>query len=75
MMGAVVILRVKDPGPRSAELLGILESELGVRAIPQTAGYVPVAMDDLEPGPAYDAIKEVLDRTDPQWTEHLELRA
>lgn len=74
-MPAVVILRVKDPGPRSAELLRVLEGELGVRAIPQTAGYVPVAMDDLDPGAAYDAIKTVLDRTDPAWNDHLELRA
>ena len=74
-MPAVVILRVKDPGPRSGQLLKVLESELGVRAIPQTAGYVPVAMDHLDPGAAYDAIKEVLDRTDPDWKQHLELRA
>jgi hypothetical protein len=74
-MPAVVILRIKDPGQRSAELLKQLETELGVRAIPQTAGYVPVAMDNLDPQPAYEAIKEVLDRTDPQWAEHLELRA
>ena len=74
-MPAVVILRVKDPGPRSGELLRVIESELGVRAIPQTAGYVPVAMDDLDPGPAYDAIKAVLDQTDPDWRDHLELRA
>jgi hypothetical protein len=69
------MLRVKDPGPRSAELLKLIESELGVRAIPQTAGYVPVAMDHLDPGPAYDAVKEVLDRADPAWHDHLELRA
>ena len=74
-MPAVVMLRVKDPGPRSAELLRLIESELGVRAIPQTAGYVPVAMDHLDPGPAYDAVKEVLDRADTSWQEHLELRA
>ena len=74
-MPAVVILRVKDPGPHSAELLKALESELGVRAIPQTAGYVPVAIDDLDPGAAYDAVKAVLDRTDPDWSKHLELRA
>jgi hypothetical protein len=74
-MPAVVILRVKDPGPHASELLGVLERELGVRAIPQTAGYVPVAMDDLDPGPAYDAIKEVLDGADPDWSQHLELRA
>jgi hypothetical protein len=74
-MPAVIMLRVKDPGPRSAELLRLIESELGVRAIPQTAGYVPVAMDDLDPGPAYDAVKQVLDQADPSWTEHLELRA
>jgi hypothetical protein len=72
---AVVILRIKDPGPRSAEILRALESELGVRAVPQTAGYVPVAMDDLDPGAAYDAIKAVLDRTDENWQQHLELRA
>ena len=74
-MPAVVILRVKDPGPRSAQLLKLIESELGVRAIPQTAGYVPVAMDDLDPKPAYEAIKGVLDREDPAWRDHLELRA
>src|SRR3954447_2209741 len=74
-MPAVVILRVKYPGPRSAELLRQLESERDVRAIPQTAGYVPVAMDDLDPAAAYDALKEVLDRTDPSWPDHLELRA
>jgi hypothetical protein len=74
-MPAVVILRVKDPGLRATELLKTLETELGVRAIPQTAGYVPVAMDNLDPGAAYDAIKEVLDRTDPDWEKHLELRA
>ena len=74
-MPAVIMLRVKDPGPRSTELLKLIESELGVRAIPQTAGYVPVAMDDLDPGPAYDAVKQVLDQADPSWTEHLELRA
>ena len=74
-MPAVVILRIKDPGPRSADLLKQIESELGVMAIPQTAGYVPVAMDNLDPAAAYDAVKEVLDRTDPEWAEHLELRA
>jgi hypothetical protein len=74
-MPAVVILRVKDPGPQSGELLRVLERELGVRAIPQTAGYVPVAMDDLDPGAAYEAIKQVLDRADPEWPQHLELRA
>jgi hypothetical protein len=72
---AVVILRIKDPGPRSQELLKTIESELGVHAIPQTAGYVPVAMESLDPGAAYDAIKAVLDRTDPDWQQHLELRA
>ena len=74
-MPAVVMLRIKDPGPRSAELLKLIESELGVFAIPQTAGYVPVALDHLDPGPAYDAVKEVLDRADAEWREHLELRA
>ena len=74
-MPAVVILRVKDPGPRSAELLRDIERELGVHAIPQTAGYVPVAIDDLDPGAAYDRVKEVLDRSDPDWAEALELRA
>jgi hypothetical protein len=74
-MPAVVILRVKNPGPHATELLTKLESDLGVRAIPQTAGYVPVAMDHLDPAAAYDAIKDALDRTDPQWPEHLELRA
>jgi DNA-binding NarL/FixJ family response regulator len=74
-MPAVVILRIKDPGPHSAELLRHIERELHVMAIPQTAGYVPVAMDDLDPAAAYDAVKAVLDGVDPQWAEHLELRA
>ena len=74
-MPAVIMLRVRDPGPRSAELLKRLESQLGVRAIPQTAGYVPVAIDHLDPGPAYDAVKQVLDEADPEWERHLELRA
>jgi hypothetical protein len=74
-MPAVIILRVKNPGPRAAELLHELESELGVYAIPQTAGYVPVAIDDLDPSAAYERIKQVLERTDPSWDEHLELRA
>jgi hypothetical protein len=72
---AVVILRIKDPGPRSAQILKAIEAELGVRAIPQTAGYVPVAIDDLDPSAAYDAVKDVLDRTDEDWQQHLELRA
>src|SRR3954451_5295185 len=74
-MPAVVILRIKDPGPHSADLLKQIERELGVMAIPQTAGYVPVAMDDLDPPAAYDAVKSVLDRSDPQWPEHLQLRS
>lgn len=74
-MPAVVMLRVKNPGPRSAQLLKLIEKELGVFAIPQTAGYVPIAMDHLDPRPAYDAVKEVLDAADPGWREHLELRA
>ena len=74
-MPAVVILRIKDPGPRSGELLRAIEQDLGVMAIPQTAGYVPVAMDDLDPSAAYDAVKSVLDEADPRWSEHLELRA
>ena len=74
-MPAVIILRIKNPGSRSAELLKHLESELGVMAIPQTAGYVPIAIDHMEPGAAYDAVKGVLDQADPRWPEHLELRA
>jgi hypothetical protein len=74
-MPAVVILRVKDPGPRSAQLLKQLERDLDVRAIPQTAGYVPVAIDHLEPEAAYEAVKEALDRAGQDWPEHLELRA
>ena len=74
-MPAVVMLRVRDPGPRAGELLRQLESKLGVRAIPQTAGYVPVAIDHLDPGAAYNAVKDVLDEADPDWPRHLELRA
>ena len=71
----MVILRVKNPGPETSRLLARLESELGVGAQPQTAGYVPLSLDDLDEGSARDRVVEVLEGADIDWREHLELRS
>jgi hypothetical protein len=72
---AVVILRVKNPGPEASRLLARLESELGVGAQPQTAGYVPIALDTLDDAAAQARVIEVLDGSGLSWREHLELRS
>jgi hypothetical protein len=74
-MSAMVILRVKNPGAETSRLLARLEEELGVGAQPQTAGYVPLSLDDLDEGSARDRVVEVLESTDVDWREHLELRS
>jgi hypothetical protein len=71
----MVILRVKNPGTETSRLLARLESELGIGAQPQTAGYVPLSLDDLDEGSARDRVVEVLESTDVDWREHLELRS
>ena len=73
-MPAVVILRVKDPGPEASRLLSRLESELGVGAQPQTAGYVPISLDSLDEASAQARVIEVLDSAGDNWRQHLELR-
>jgi hypothetical protein len=72
---AMVILRVKNPGAETSRLLARLESELGIGAQPQTAGYVPLSLDDRDEGSARDRVVEVLDGADLDWREHLELRS
>jgi hypothetical protein len=72
---AMVILRVKNPGTETSRLLARLESELGIGAQPQTAGYVPLSLDDLDEGSARDRVVEVLESADIDWREHLELRS
>jgi hypothetical protein len=72
---AMVILRVKNPGTETSRLLASLEAELGIGAQPQTAGYVPLSLDDLDQGSARDRVVEVLESTDADWREHLELRS
>ena len=74
LMPAIVILRVKNPGREATRLLKLIESELGVGAQAQTAGYVPVALDTMEPARARKAIEDVLDASGVEWREHLELR-
>jgi hypothetical protein len=74
-MPAMVILRVKNPGTETSRLLARLESELGIGAQPQTAGYVPLSLEDLDEGSARDRVVEVLESTDVDWREHLELRS
>jgi hypothetical protein len=73
-MPAMVILRVKNPGTETSRLLARLEAELGVGAQPQTAGYVPLSLDG-DQSAARDRVVEVLDSTDTDWREHLELRS
>jgi hypothetical protein len=75
LVPAVVILRVKNPGPEASRLLSRLESELGVGAQPQTAGYVPIALDDLDDAAAQGRVIAVLDGSGVSWREHLELRS
>jgi hypothetical protein len=74
-MTGVVILRVKDPGPEATRLLARIESELGVGAQPQTAGYVPISLDSLDETSARGRVIEVLDAASGDWREHLELRS
>ena len=74
-MPAMVILRVKNPGSETSRLLARLESELGIGAQPQTAGYVPLSLDDLDEGSARDRVVEVLDSAGVDWRDHLELRS
>jgi hypothetical protein len=71
----MVILRVKNPGVETSRLLARLESELGIGAQPQTAGYVPLSLDDPDEGSARDRVVEVLESADSDWREHLELRS
>ena len=73
-MPAIVILRVKDPGPEASRLLARIESELGVGAQPQTAGYVPIALDSADEATAQARVVEVLDGAGSDWRAHLELR-
>jgi len=71
----MVILRVKNPGTETSRLLARLESELGIGAQPQTAGYVPLSLDDLDQGSARERVVQVLESADSDWREHLELRS
>jgi hypothetical protein len=74
-MPAMVILRVKNPGTETSQLLARLESELGVGAQPQTAGYVPLSLDKLDQDSARARVIQVLDGSGLDWREHLELRS
>jgi hypothetical protein len=73
-MPAMVILRVKNPGPETSHLLAQLEAQLGVGAQPQTAGYVPLTLDHLDEETARSRVVAVLESADADWREHLELR-
>jgi hypothetical protein len=45
-----------------------------VGAQPQTAGYVPLTLDKLDPASARERVLAVLDGSGMDWREHLELR-
>jgi hypothetical protein len=70
----MVILRVKNPGAETSALLARLEKELGVGAQPQTAGYVPLSLDNMDAAAARTRVVEVLDGSGVDWREHLELK-
>jgi hypothetical protein len=74
-MPSMVILRVKNPGSETSRLLARLEAELGIGAQPQTAGYVPLSLDQLNETEARDRVVAVLDGAATDWREHLELRS
>lgn len=74
-MPALVMLRVKTPGPEALDLLARIEAELHVGAQPQTAGFVPIAVHEMEPDRAREAVTEILDSSGLDWHEHLEIRS
>lgn len=69
------MLRVKTPGPEALNLLARIESELHVGAQPQTAGFVPIAVDRMEPDRAREAVAEILDASGIDWRAYLEFRS
>jgi hypothetical protein len=69
------MLRVKTPGPEALNLLARIESELHVGAQPQTAGFVPIAVDRMEPDSAREAVAEILDSSGVDWHDYLEFRS
>lgn len=73
-MPSVVMLRVKTYGVEASRLLAYIESELNVDASPRTAGYVPLAFDEMADAEAIEAVRRVLDSSDEDWRQHLELR-
>ena len=74
-MTSIVVLRVRNPGPEASRLLRRLESELGVLAQPQTAGFVPITVREDGYDNAVAAVTRVLEQSDAEWQEHLELRS
>ena len=74
-MTSIVVLRVRNPGPEASRLLRRLESELGVLAQPQTAGFVPISVGEEGYDDAVAAVTRVLEESDAEWQEHLELRS
>lgn len=74
-MASIVVLRVRNPGPEASRLLRRLESELGVLAQPQTAGFVPISVGADGYDDAVAAVTRVLEQSDAEWQEHLELRS
>ena len=73
-MPSVVVLRVKTYGDEAARLLGLLEQQLNVRALPQTAGFVPLTFERLDDHEAVREVTRVLDASDADWHDHIELR-
>ncbi|GAC1316057.1 MAG: hypothetical protein NVSMB25_01100 [Thermoleophilaceae bacterium] len=73
-MSTLVMLRVKTPGPEALDLLARIEAALHVGAQPQTAGFVPIAVDESDPERAREAVVRILDDSGVEWRTHLEFR-
>jgi hypothetical protein len=68
------MLRVKSCEREAFELLERIGSELHVHAYPQTAGFVPIAVDRARYEEAEADVMRVLEGSGIAWREHLELR-
>ncbi len=67
------MLRVKSWEQEAFRLLELLGAELHVQAQPQTAGFVPISVDQVRYEDAEAEVVRVLDDIGVDWRKHLEL--
>jgi hypothetical protein len=68
------MLRVKSWEQEAFDLLERIGDELQVQAYPQTAGFVPIAVERQRYEDAEADVVRVLDESGVRWRDHLELR-